>query len=343
MKRLRKGIVTMMRNVTLWNGKTVPRIGIGTWVMGGEQYWNGQPTGWAGVDDAESLRTLHAAFDRGVRIIDTADQYGAGHAERVIARALRTSSLNRNDVVICTKVGMVCNPASGNIVGVTDSEEAIAAAIDASMERLEVDYLDLVKFHLNHHPVAQSAGVFAAFSRAYKDGKIRGFGWSNDDVDGAVAYADLEGYVAVQHDLNLFSPADDLLKAIDSRSLWSFNRQPLAMGLLTGKYRADSPAAGKNDIRGSGADWLRYFEGDGSPSAPLLANLDKVRALLTGDGRTLAQGALGWCLAKSERAIPLPGCRTPAQAEDNFGVLDCGPLAQETVAEVEKLLAEAPS
>ena len=309
--------------------------------MGGEQYWNGQATGWAGVDDAESLRTLHTAFDMGVRIIDTADQYGAGHAEQVVARALQETGLNRDDFVICTKVGMVCDPASGDIVGVTDREDDIAAAIDASRERLGVDQLDLVKFHLNHHPAAQSEGVFAAFSRAYRDGRIGGFGWSNDDVDGAMAYADLDGYVAVQHDLNLFSPADDLLRAIENRSLWSFNRQPLAMGLLTGKYLADSPAAGKNDIRGSGAEWLRYFEGDGSPAAVLLERLDRVRDLLTGDGRTLAQGALGWCLATSERAIPLPGCRTPSQAEDNFAVLGCGPLAPEVVQQVDAILVDA--
>lgn len=331
-----------LNDVKLWNGKTVPRIGIGTWVMGGEQYWNGQATGWANVDDTESLRTLHTAFDRGVRIIDTADQYGAGHAETIIATALKETDLPRDDFVICTKAGMVCDPDSGDIVGLTDREEDIGAAIDASLKRLGVDHIDLVKFHINHHPVARSEGVFAAFSRAYEQGKIGGFGWSNDDVEGAMAFADLEGYVAVQHDMNLFSPADDMLRAIEKRGLWSFNRQPLAMGLLTGKHRPDTPAAGGNDVRGSGVEWLRYFH-DGSPSTTLLAALEGVRELLTEDGRSLAQGALGWCLAKSDRTIPLPGCRTPAQATDNFGVLAQGPLARETVRQIDALLADTRS
>lgn len=329
-----------MHDVTLWNGKTVPRAGIGTWVMGGEQYWDGQATGWANVDDGESLKTLHTAFDMGVRIVDTADQYGAGHAEAIIARALRETDLARDDFVICTKAGLVCDPDSGNIVGLTDRQEDISAAIDASLKRLDVDHIDLVKFHINHHPVERSDGVFAAFSRAYEAGKIGGFGWSNDDVVGAMAYADLEGYVAIQHDLNLFSPADAMLRAIEKRGLWSFNRQPLAMGLLTGKYGLNSAAAGRDDVRGSGAEWLRYFQ-DGSPTAALLAALETVRDLLTGDGRSLAQGALGWCLAQSDRAIPLPGCRTPAQAADNFGVLARGPLDSGTARQIDALLSDA--
>jgi len=324
--------------VKLWNGKSVPRIGIGTWVMGGEQHWGDQSTGWSGVDDAESLATLHAAFDLGVRIVDTADQYGGGHAETIIGRALAETDLARDDFVIVTKVGMVCSPETGDIVGVTDDEAQIGSAIEASFRRLGIDHVDLVLFHINHHPVESSHGVFEAFSKAYRDGKIGGFGWSNDDVTGAMAFADLPGYVAVQHDLNLFKPADAMLRAIEGRSLWSFNRQPLAMGLLTGKYTPQSAPLGPDDIRGSGAEWLDYFDASGRPTVALLDKLDTIRALLTQDGRTLAQGALGWVLAQSNRAIPLPGCRTPKQAHDNFGVIDCGPLDSATANKVTDML-----
>jgi aryl-alcohol dehydrogenase-like predicted oxidoreductase len=325
--------------VQLWNGKTVPRIGIGTWVMGGEQYWGSQPTGWQGVNDAESLATLHTAFDLGVRIIDTADQYGAGHAETIIAQAFGQTSIDRDAFVIATKVGMVCDPATGNIVGVTDREEDISAAVDACLKRLGVDYIDLVKFHLNNHPVEQSAGVFEAFRKAFEAGKIAGFGWSNDSVEGAMAFADMPGYVAVQHDVNLFKPADPMLRAIESRGMLSFNRQPLAMGLLTGKYNATSASLGANDIRGSGADWLDYFDKEGRASKAFLDKADSVKSLLVSDGRSVTQGALGWVLAQSPRAIPLPGCRTPGQARDNFGVLEYGPLGAETVAAIDVILA----
>lgn len=331
--------MTDRMTATLWNGKTVPRIGIGTWVMGGAQRWGEQSTGWSGVDDAESLATLREAFDLGVRVIDTADQYGGGHAERIIARGLRESGVDRDRFVVATKVGMVCDPQSRDIVGVTDEPQAIAAAIDASLRRLRLDHLDLVKFHLNGHPVERSGAVFDAFSQAYEAGKISGFGWSTDDVAGAMAFADRPGFVAVQHDLNLFKPADAMLRAIEARGLWSFDRQPLAMGLLTGKFHAGSAPVGRDDIRGSGAAWLDYFDADGRPSGAMLDRIARVRDLLTADGRTPAQGALGWVLAQSDRTIPLPGCRTPAQARDNFGVLDRGPLDAATVAQVDALLA----
>lgn len=325
---------------TLWNGKTVPRIGIGTWVMGGAQHWGEQPTGWSGVDDAESLASLREAFDLGVRIIDTADQYGGGHAEELIAQAMCDSGIDRDRFVVATKVGMVCDPATRDIVGVTDDKAAIAEAIDASLRRLRLDYIDLVKFHLNGHPVERSHGVFEAFSAAYDTGKIGGFGWSTDDVAGAMAFADRPGFAAVQHDLNLFKPADAMVRAIEGRGLWSFNRQPLAMGLLSGKYHSGSAAIGSDDIRGSGAAWLDYFDAEGRPSPTLLERIARVRALLTTGGRTPAQGALGWVLAQSERTIPLPGCRTPAQARDNFAALEQGPLDERTVAEIKVITGE---
>lgn len=329
-----------MNNITLCNGKSAPRIGIGTWVMGGMQYSGGKPIGWGDVDDDTSVRTLHTAFDMGVRIIDTSVSYGAGHAERTIARAIKESSLHRDDFVICTKVGTLCDPLTGDIFGPTDKAADIATAIETSRRNLDTDYLDLVKFHVNRHPIAQSRGVFEALSGAYQAGKIGAFGWSNDDTDGAMAYADLDGFEAVQHDLNLFSPADEMLTAIEERGLWSFNRQPLAMGLLSGKYHGTTPKVGENDMRSSGLSWMRYFDSDGAPTKELVEAVETVRNLLTSDGRTVAQGALSWCLAQSERTIPLPGCRTPEQAADNFGTLSLEPLDTETVDEIGEALAE---
>ena len=328
-----------MNNIVLWNGKTVPRIGIGTWAMGGMQYSSGKPIGWGKVDDATSVRTLHAAFDMGVRIIDTSVSYGAGHAERIIARAIRESSIHRDDFSICTKAGTLCDPLTGDINGPTDSKADISAAIDASLRNLETHYIDLVKFHVNRHPVQQSHGVFDALEAAYQAGRIGAFGWSNDDVDGAMAFVNLEGFKAVQHDLNLFSPADDMLSAIEANHLWSFNRQPLGMGLLSGKYHGKSPKVGQNDMRSSGLAWMRYFDRDGAPTKQLVEAVEIVRDWLTANGRTVAQGALCWCLAQSDRTIPLPGCRTPEQAADNFGTLSLEPLEPEAVEEIRKALA----
>ncbi len=329
-----------MNSITLWNGKSAPRIGIGTWVMGGMQYSGGKPIGWGEVDDATSVRTLHAAFDAGVRIIDTSVSYGAGHAERVIARAIRESSLHRDDLVICTKAGMLCDPLTGDIVGPTDKAADITASVEASRRNLNTDYLDLVKFHVNRHPVAQSHSVFEALSEACQAGKIHAFGWSNDNAKSAMAFCGLDGFKAVQHDLNLFSPANDMLDAIEVHDLWSFNRQPLAMGLLSGKYHGQSPKVGANDMRSSGLAWMRYFDKDGAPEKKLVQTVETVRDWLTLGGRTVSEGALGWCLAQSKRTIPLPGCRTPEQAADNFGTLSLEPLDAAAVDEIERILAD---
>src|SRR5690606_4771688 len=119
--------------------------------------------------------------------------------------------------------------------------------------------------------------------------------------------------------------------------LASVNRGPLAMGLLTGKYRADTKV-GSDDVRGSGAPWMVLFK-DGRPAPEYLARLDAVREVLTAGGRTLAQGALGWLWAVSDSTVPIPGCRTLAQIEDNAGALEWGPLTSGQVKEIETLLA----
>ena len=155
-----------------------------------------------------------------------------------------------------------------------------------------------------------------------------------------MAFANLDGFKAVQHDLNLFSPADEMLSAIEANHLWSFNRQPLAMGLLSGKYRGKSPKVGENDMRSSGLPWMRYYDSDGAPTKELVEAVEIVRESLTSNGRTVAQGAIGWCLAQSERTIPLPGCRTPEQAADNFGALSLEPLDPKAVDEIGKALAD---
>ncbi|MEW7007872.1 aldo/keto reductase [Lentilitoribacter sp. EG35] len=327
-------------NIELWNGQSAPRMGIGTWVMGGQQYWNGMSVGWDNVDDEQSLATLRTSFDLGVRIIDTAAQYGAGHSERIIGKAIKHSQIPREEFIVCTKAGFACDPDTGDVLGEVDSKEDITKNIDESLQRLGVEYLDLVKYHINWHPIDQSYEVFEAFEEARLAGKIKAFGWSTDDPERASVFADkYDGFVAVQHNLNLVTPANNILNLIEERKLYSFNRQPLAMGLLTGKYQGVEKAAEGDDIRSAGAEWMRYFNKGGTPNADFLQKIETARGILTGDGRSLAQGSLGYCLAKSPRTIPIPGCRTAKQARDNFAVIEKGPLTQNAVSELENLFA----
>jgi aryl-alcohol dehydrogenase-like predicted oxidoreductase len=119
--------------------------------------------------------------------------------------------------------------------------------------------------------------------------------------------------------------------------LASINRGPLAMGLLTGKYKADSRLA-DNDVRGENApSWMRYFV-DGKPNPAWLEKIDAVRAVLTGSGRTLAQGALAWFWARSDHTIPIPGFKSVAQVEENCKAMQFGPLTADQVREIDGIL-----
>src|SRR3712207_9391911 len=109
------------------------------------------------------------------------------------------------------------------------------------------------------------------------------------------------------------------------------------MGLLTGKFRGGS-RRGRDDIRGSGAEWLTAFDAEGRPQQDFLDRLAAIRDLLTSDGRTLVQGALGWIWARSETTIPIPGFKNVAQAEENAGALAHGPLPAAAMDEIDGLL-----
>ena len=178
--------------------------------------------------------------------------------------------------------------------------------------------------------------MFDTLAELRDEGKIAGFGWSTDHPERLAPYAARDGFVAVENDYNVFKPAREVMAIAEREGLVSLNRLPLAMGLLTGKYRLGQTIR-SDDVRGGDAEWLTYFK-QGAPNADYLARLDAIRELLRSDGRTLAQGALGWILAASPIALPLPGFTTPEPVTDNLGALDKGPLPETVMAEIETVL-----
>jgi aryl-alcohol dehydrogenase-like predicted oxidoreductase len=175
--------------------------------------------------------------------------------------------------------------------------------------------------------------------RLKAEGKIDAFGWSTDYPDRAERQARREGFVAVQHNMNVLSPATDLLAVIRRYGLISIGRGPLAMGLLSGKFTGDK-AIGEKDVRGAGLDWMIYFK-DGRAAPEFARMLDAIRELLRTDGRTLPQGALAWLWAKYDRTLPIPGFRAVAQVEENAGALDRGPLPKPVADEIDAVLRKA--
>ncbi len=319
------------------SGIEVSEIGFGCWAIGGPVTMNGMADGWGTVDDGESTAAIRRAFDLGVTFFDTADVYGAGHSEEVLGRAL---SGRRDEVVIATKFGYTFDTGQRAITGEDASPGYIRQACQASLRRLGTDRIDLYQLHIGDLPAAQAQEVAGTLDGLVSEGLARAYGWSTDDPGRAAAFAGHSPCAAIQHDLNVLADAPDMLALCDSLGLASINRTPLAMGLLSGKYSAASQLPA-DDVRAA-QPWVGYFT-DGRPAPEWLDRLDAIRTVLTGGGRTLAQGALCWLLARSARTVPIPGIRTVAQAEQNAAVLRMAPLTPAEMAEIDRLLGRAPA
>lgn len=317
-------------------GPEVSAIGMGCWAIGGP-FWAGtQPLGWGEVDDKESIAAIHRALELGVTFFDTANIYGCGHSERVLGQALKGV---RDRVVIATKFGNTFDEASRQKTGQDASPEGIRNACDASLRRLDIDYIDLYQFHLNDYDPIKAVGVRETLEDLVGAGKIRFYAWSTDFVDRAKVFAEGKYNLAVQHELSLFSDAPKMLRFCEAHGLASINRSPLAMGLLTGKFTEKS-RLGRDDVRGIQPEWLRYFD-QGTAKGEWLERVRKIRQVLTRGGRTLTQGALGWIWARSPMTIPIPGFRTVKQVEENVDALRFEPLSQTMMNEIAEELRAA--
>jgi len=321
---------------TIWTGESIPELGLGTWAIGGPFFAGDDAVGWGETDDAVSIAAIGEGVAAGIRFFDTAQAYGTGHAEALLGRALA----QHPEVRVATKVGVAIDPATRQLVGEELDPARLRAGVDASRRRLRRDRIDLVLLHLNSLPIARAEAVFDLLGELRNEGAIGAFGWSTDFPDRAAAFAHREGFVAIEHALNVFFRADGLMPVIEAHGLVSINRSPLAMGLLGGRYGTGSrlPAG---DVRGRSRDWMDYFK-DGQVSEGHARRLQAVREILASGGRTLAQGALAWIWARSERTLPVPGFRTPEQVRDLAGALEKGPLTPEQMLEVERLIEREP-
>jgi aryl-alcohol dehydrogenase-like predicted oxidoreductase len=325
---------TMMTRTLGRSGIEVSALGVGCWAIGGPFWEDGRPLGWGEVDDDESVRALHRALELGVTFFDTAAVYGAGHSERVLGRAFAG---RRDEVVLATKFGVTFDERTREVTGDNASRAGLRTQLEASLRRLGTDHVDLYQLHLGDLPLDRALDLVPVLDELVKQGAIRAYGWSTDSARSASAFAAAGPSVtAIQHDFSVLKDSPEVLAVCERADLASINRGPLAMGLLTGKYTASS-RIGTDDIRGVSPDWMEYFR-DGRPSPVLLARIDAVREILRSGGRTLAQGALAYLWARSGRTIPIPGCRTVAQVEENAGALAHAPLTPQQLAEVDRLL-----
>jgi len=316
------------------SGVEVSAMGVGCWAIGGPMWRGETPVGWGRVDDNESIRAVRRAFELGITFFDTADAYGCGHSERLLGKALHDV---RDRVVIATKFGNVIDEDTRQITGADASPDCIRQACEASLQRLNVDVIDLYQFHLGDYDLDRTPEVSDTLEGLVQAGKIRFYGWSTDDPARARLFADGPHCVAIQQQLNVLQGNVETLAVCERFGLASINRGPLAMGLLTGKYTRDTVLP-DDDVRGPNSPgWMQYFS-SGRPSPQWMDIMDAIREILTSKGRTLAQGALAWIWGRSTQTIPIPGFKTVAQIEQNAGALDFGPLTQDQMAEIDRVL-----
>lgn len=338
------------------SGETVGPLGLGTWALGGEwfagggsHYAAGMPMGYGHQDDALSIRVVQAALDAGVRLIDTANLYGAGHGERLVGEALRG---RRNKAFIAARFGHTYDVGSKTLIGVDVSPQAIRDACRTSLENLACEWIDLFQLQVEFLPVEQALTAFETLEELRQAGLIRFYGWSTNHPERVRAVASYPGTIAAQFDLNVFQDAPDMLAACEDNDLAAIARLPLAMGFLTGKFSSEtrlpdndvrsnprSAAAFRNgDSRAAPKFWLRFFDEGGSAAPFWAAKLNDVRDVLTSGGRSVSQGALAWIWGRSDRTVAIPGARTVAQLEENVAAAELGPLQPDAMAEIEAIL-----
>src|SRR5690242_7560142 len=325
--------MTQMRTLGR-SGIEVSAAGFGCWAIGGPFWAGDQPLGWGKVDDDESIRAVRHAVDLGMTFFDTASVYGAGHSERVLARALKGM---RDSVVIASKFGPRFDEESRQRLGEDGSPEYMRSCLDGVLARLDTDYLDLYQLHLNDLPVDRALELIGPLEELVAAGKIRSYGWSTDDPGRAAAFAEAGAHcTAIQFDQSVLRDNAAMVRLCETANLGGINRGPLAMGLLSGKYQTGA-SVGADDIRGVAPEWLTYF--DNGVAAPEWARrVDAIRDVLTSNGRTMSQGALAWLWARSPRMVPIPGIRTVAQATENAGALAFGPMSNAEFMEIESIL-----
>jgi aryl-alcohol dehydrogenase-like predicted oxidoreductase len=306
----------------------VSAISFGAWAIGGT---------WGPVDDAESMRALHAAIDAGVNFVDTADVYGDGRSERLVARLRRERP--GETIYVATKAGrrLPRQTAEGY------SRENLEAWVDRSLENLETDSIDLLQLHCPPAAVYERSDVFGHLDDLVSAGKIRHYGASVETVAEALAAVRHPGVKTVQIIFNLLrlKPAEAFLPAAKERRIGVLARVPLASGLLSGRMTRDTSFA-PDDHRHFNRNGEVFDKGETFSGVPFEAGLEAVERLraLVPAGATLAQLALRFILMFEAVSCAIPGAKTVAQARANAAAAELGPLSPATLDSVRRVYDE---
>jgi aryl-alcohol dehydrogenase-like predicted oxidoreductase len=305
-------------------GWKVSAISFGAWAIGGA---------WGEVDDKESITALHRALDRGVNFFDTADVYGDGRSETLLAKLRKERS---EKFYIATKAGRRLNPHEA---GGYDRAN-LTSFVERSLKNLQTDALDLLQLHCPPPAVFYMPEVFGVLDDLTRAGKLLHYGVSVEKVEEALKAIEYPGVQTVQIIFNIFRqrPADLFFAEAQKRRVGILARVPLSSGMLAGKMtRASSFAA--DDHRAFNRHGESFDRGETFSGVDYETGLQAVESLssVVPHGATMAQLALRWILMFPAVTCAIPGAKRPAQVDENVAAADLEPLSPETMKKIQAI------
>lgn len=302
-------------------GIDVTAMGIGLWAMGGDA--------WGPTEDQNSLDTIDAALDAGITFFDTADVYGSGHSEELLAKAMKG---RRDQFIVATKIGWQGFDGDRQ-TSAYNTVDKLIAGVETNLRRLETDYVDLIQSHISFREPNMEVFV-EGFQRLQQAGKVRSYGVSTSDFEYLKAFNADGGCAALQIDYSILNrtPEAEIFPYCLENNIGVIVRGPLAMGILAGKFSRDS--------RFVEGDFRQRWHDDPDEQQVFFQDLAKVEALRPlAQGRTLAQLALQFTLAHPAVTTVIPGAKTMAQLQDNLGAALLPPLREDELGQIARITA----
>jgi aryl-alcohol dehydrogenase-like predicted oxidoreductase len=302
-------------------GWKVSEISFGAWAIGGT---------WGNVDDKESLAALHRALDGGVNFFDTADVYGDGHSERLLAKLRKE---RKEKFYIATKAGRRLDPHTADGY----NRQNLTAFVERSLKNLETDTIDLLQLHCPPMEVFYRPEVFGILDDLMKAGKLRHYGVSVEKVEEALKAIEFPGVQTIQLIFNIFRqrPSELFFPEAQRRRVGILARVPLASGMLSGKLTRSSTFA-KDDHRNFNRHGEAFDRGETFSGVDFETGLRTVEQLrpLVPQGATPAQLALRWILEFPAVTCAIPGAKRPAQVAENIAASDLPPLSADAMKKI---------
>ena len=305
-------------------GWKVSSISYGAWAIGGT---------WGAVRDAESLAALNRALDLGVNLFDTADVYGDGRSERLLAQLRRQRS---DPFYVATKAGRRLEPH----IAAGYNPANLTAFVERSLRNLQTDALDLLQLHCPPTEAYYMPEIFGILDDLVAVGKLRYYGVSVEKVEEGLKAIEYPNVQSLQIIFNMFRqrPAELLFGQAEKRRVGILARVPLASGMLTGKLRADSRFA-PDDHRSFNRDGAAFDRGEtfsGVDYSVALQAVGELKAICPA-GMTVAQFALRWILTFDAVTCAIPGAKHVLQVEENSSASDLAALSEDTMAQVRSI------